>query len=299
MTGAAGFIGQHVVRRLLCDGVQVVGLDRRPWSDAPCAALVADIRDADALRDAFDQVRPRAVIHLASLVGVRSSVEDPSGYRETNVEGTANVVEAAAACGAERIVFSSSSSVYGARTPRASEETDALEPRSPYAATKVEAEAIVRRFAGRSTIARLFTVYGPGMRPDLALHRFVAAIEGGHPITMFGDGRSERDYTHVSDIAEGLVASLSRSGPEHLTCNLGSGHSVTLAVVIETLSACLGRPAVVIEAAPHPADAPHTRASLRAAALHLGYQPRVGFERGVRELVRALTVCGQDASRSG
>lgn len=270
-----------------------MGLDLREWPNAPCALRRADIRDRRAMLELFAAVRPEVVVHLASLVGVRASVEAPDAYRETNVEGTANLVHAAAEHGARHIVFSSSSSVYGATTLRPSREDDRLEPRSPYAQSKLEAEQLVREFSGRSTIARLFTVYGPGMRADLALHRFVVALSSGRPITMLGDGQGCRDYTHVADVSDGLVACVRRGGDRQLTCNFGSGHAVSLTDMIGFLAQCVGQRATVVEAPPHPADALHTCASLERAFEALGYVPSVRFEDGVRALVRTLTRDGR------
>lgn len=289
LTGASGFIGRHVVARLVAEYADVVGLDLREWPDAPCSLRRVDIRNRKAMIDVFADVRPDVVVHLASLVGVRASVGQQESYRETNVEGTANLVHAAVENGVEHIVFSSSSSVYGATTPRPSRENDRLEPRSPYARSKIEAEQIVRGFPGKSTIARLFTVYGPGMRPDLALHRFIVAISNGRPITMLGDGQGRRDYTHVRDVSDGLAACLRRLGERQLTCNLGSGRATSLTGMIEYLEECIGQRAAVVEAPPHPADALHTCACLERAAEALGYAPSVRFEDGVRALVRTLT----------
>ncbi len=269
-------------------GAEVTGLDAASWEDAPCPMLCMDIRKGDDLTDAVREVRPETVFHLAACVGVRQSVDAAGLYFDTNVTGTSNVVAAAAQAGTRHLIFSSSSSVYGASSPAPSRPDDALNPRSPYAESKAAAESAVRAFAGLSTVTRLFTVYGPGMRHDLALRRFILAVANGEPITLMGDGTSRRDYTHVSDIVSGFIAALGRSAPEPLTCNLGTGSSIALSDVVRTIEAAVGRAAQVVRAEPHPADSLYTCAHLGRSTQHLGFQPRVPFERGLRELATSL-----------
>ena len=288
VTGAAGFIGRHLVGRLTGLGAHVTGLDASSWEDAPCPMLRVDIREGAELSDAVRDLRPQTVFHLAACVGVRQSVDAAALYFDTNVTGTSNVIEAAAQAGTRHLVFSSSSSVYGASSPAPSHPDDALHPRSPYAESKAAAEIAVRAFPGLSTVTRLFTVYGPGMRHDLALRRFILAVANGEPITMMGDGTSRRDYTHVSDIVSGFVAALGRSEAEPLTCNLGTGSSIALRDVVRTIEEVVGRSAQIVQAAPHPADALYTCADLGRSAQHLGFEPKVPFERGLRELATSL-----------
>lgn len=288
VTGAAGFIGRHLVRRLEEAGAEVTGLDAASWDDAPCPMLRVDVREAAEVCDALRRVRPEAIFHLAACVGVRQSVGASDLYFDTNVTGTNNVIAAASQAGTRHFVFSSSSSVYGASSSAPSRPRDVLNPRSPYAETKALAEVAVRAFGGLSTVTRLFTVYGPGMRPDLALRQFILAVARGEPITMMGDGSSRRDYTHVSDVVSGFIATLGRPTGSPLTCNLGTGKSIALRDVIRTIETVVGRTARVVQTDPHPADAVYTCADLGCSEQHLGFHAKVPFERGIAELAASL-----------
>lgn len=250
--------------------------------------LELDIRDRPRVLDALTTHAPSTVVHLAASVGVRPSVESPQPYIDTNVAGTRNVRDAAASAGVRHLVFSSSSSVYGAASVDPSHEDDPLRPRSPYAQTKIDGEHIVRGFEGTVSIARLFTVYGPQMRRDLAVRQFAEKIAANLPIAMLGDGTSRRDYTHVGDVVAGLVAAIERRGSRVLTCNLGTGRSVALRDVIGLIETTIGRRAEVVRHDAHPADALHTCADLRRANEHLGYWPTVELESGLRTLVPEL-----------
>lgn len=295
VTGAAGFIGRHLVHTLVGRGAVVAGLDRRPWPDAPCPMLRLDIRDRPAVDEAFAAHGPDTVVHLAALVGVRPSLDAATRYAETNVAGTLNVRDAAARAGARHLVFASSSSVYGSDSAEPSHEDDRLSPRSPYAETKISGEALARAFDGQVTVARLFTVYGLGMRRDLAVRHFSVKIGTGQAISIFGDGHSRRDYTHVDDVVAGLVSALERGGPSSLTCNLGSGRSIALNDVVSGIEVALGRRARVVRVEAHPADALHTCADISRAALHLDYRPAAKFEESLRELAPQLVLAESDA----
>ena len=288
MTGASGFIGRHLVSSLAARGIDVYGLDRRPWPEAPCPLDEIDIRDRGAVLEGLQHRRPAVVVHLAACVGVRPSLDEPGLYADTNVAGTRNVVDAAVACRARHVVFSSSSSIYGATTAAPSHEDDPLQPRSPYATSKIEAESVVRGFAGTHTILRLFTVYGPAMRPDLALCSFARRIARGEPLPLLGDGTSRRDYTHVEDVVAALTAAVRRDDTAPLTCNVGTGRSTALTDVVDMLADCLGSEAHVEHLAPHPADALHTCADVRRAAARLGYAPRIALPDGLRAVAPLL-----------
>jgi UDP-glucuronate 4-epimerase len=288
VTGASGFIGRHLVARLCTQGREVFGLDRRPWPDAPCPAAEVDICDAQALHAVFSKAQPDAVVHLAACVGVRPSLEDPGLYTRTNVAGTRNVLACAEAHQVGRVVFSSSSSVYGATTPEPSRESDPLRPRSPYAQSKIDAEALVRTYGGTTTTLRLFTVYGPSMRHDLAIRRFAQRLQRGESLTLFGDGSSCRDYTHVDDVVAAMLSALQRSSDTALTCNIGTGHTTPLRDMVRLIADTLGVEAQVEHADMHPADALHTCADVRLAGQQLGYAPTIDLAEGIRRVVPTL-----------
>jgi len=306
VTGAAGFIGSHVCEALIAQGQQVVGVDNfdpfypraikegnlKSLRSHPAFRLV----EADVARDALPMDGVAAVLHLAAKAGVRPSLEAPAAYAEANVTGTARVLDAARRAGVGRVVFGSSSSVYGDATPAPfAEDAPALEPISPYAATKRAAELLAHAFAHlypmRIICLRFFTVYGPRQRPDLAIHRFTDSIARGHPVRMHGDGSSERDYTYISDCVDGVLAALARTeaagaaGSVELL-NIGGGERVRLDRLIALIARALGREARIERHPDQPGDVRLTDADLHRAERALGYRPRVGIEEGIRNFVR-------------
>lgn len=307
VTGAAGFIGSHVVDALLARGDEVVGLDN---FDPFYAREAKDRNLASArLRTGFrmvegsilDQGLVRSlltpgtvIVHLAARAGVRPSLADPAGYAETNVTGTAVVVEAAREAGVSRLVFASSSSVYGNDSPRPfREDAPALLPVSPYAATKRGAELLLASVAGlwglRVAALRYFTVIGPRQRPDLAIHAFTRRLAAGEAITLFGSGAEARDYTHCSDIVAGTLAALdwtAGAAPGLEVFNLGGSEPVPLDRMVAVLTAALGVEPQIERAPLQPGDVLYTAADLTKAERVLGYRPRVPFEEGVADFVR-------------
>ena len=306
VTGAAGFIGSHACEVLLRAGWRVVGLDNfdpyyprwlkelalRPLLASPAFRFVeADVRDRAALVGYLEGAA--AVVHLAARAGVRASVGRAAAYRDINVGGTQAVLDACARAGVRRLVYASSSSVYGSTPPPCTEGARLPPAASPYAASKREGEDLCRRFAAvhglRAAVLRFFSVYGPGQRPDQALHRFarLAAEDGSLP--LYGDGSSERDYTYVGDAAEAVEAALrwteaGEAGAEPF--NIGSGRGTRLDRLVTLLTEALGaRPAVVRWPA-HPADAPRTRADVTRARQRLGWTPTMELELGIPEFVR-------------
>ena len=300
VTGGAGFVGSTLVERLLADGWQVVALDAfdessygrdtklRNLRDAKAHAAFAlrevDTRDAGAVTAAFDEVRPAVVFDLAARAGVRPSIADPAGYVATNVAGFQNTLSAAAAVGA-RVVFASSSSIYGDDDRRPFVEDQARgRPESPYGATKVAGEALAfahHRATGLPVgVARLFTVYGPRQRPDLAIHAFARRILDGTPVVLFDEGRGLRDYTYVTDVVEALVR-LSELDAGHLVVNVGSDSPVRTTEVIDELERALGVPAQRELAPAQPGDVPATHADISRARSALGWAPRVAFQEGI------------------
>jgi len=306
VTGAAGFIGSHVCEALVARGHAVVGVDN---FDAFYARAVKERNleplrknrsfrfiEADVARDPMPLEGVGVVLHLAAKPGVRPSLEDPGAYVEANVTATARLFDAARRAGISRVVFGSSSSVYGNATPAPfAEGAPALQPISPYAATKRSAELLAIAFAHlypmRIICLRFFTVYGPRQRPDLAIHRFTDLIARGQAVRMHGDGSSERDYTYISDCVDGVLAALARTdGPaapgsvEML--NIGGGARIRLDRLIALIGATLRREPRIERHPDQPGDVRLTDADLQRAEQALGFRPKVGIEEGIRNFVR-------------
>jgi UDP-glucuronate 4-epimerase len=299
VTGGVGFIGGHVCAALLDRGDAVVALDSfDPSSDTtsreataallerhPAFRLVrGDIRDRSALDSALCDGAD-VVLHLAAKAGVRQSLADPAGYADVNVTGTAQVLEAARAAGVGRVVFASSSSVYGARDRGPfTEDMASAAPTSPYAASKRAGELLCGTFHAawglQTTALRFFTVYGPGQRPDMAIAAFLRKALAGEPLPVFGDGSSLRDYTFVSDIVEGVLAALD-TPLGFAVLNLGGGRPIRLDALVALIGEVTGRSLRVERLGTQRGDVPLTFADLRAAKAALGYAPRVGLVDGL------------------
>jgi nucleoside-diphosphate-sugar epimerase len=303
VTGAAGFIGARVAAQLLDQGDAVVGVDDlndaydvrlKEWRLANLEARHGftfrrmDIADREAVDGLFDSAGYEGVINLAARAGVRQSVEDPWIYLETNATGTLNLLGACVRHGVPKFVLASTSSLYGADNPRPySEDANTDRPLSPYAASKKAAEAMCHTFHYLHgldvTVLRYFTVYGPGGRPDMSLFRFVQWISEGRPVTVFGDGRQERDFTYVDDVARGTIAALAPMGYEII--NLGSDQPVPLIEAVRLVEEFSGRQARIEYRPRHPADVLATWANIDKAKARLGWAPAVPFREGVRRLV--------------
>ena len=306
VTGAAGFIGSHVSEALIARGADVTGVDNfdpfyaREVKERNLAGLLKSpsfqFVEADIARDPMPLDGIEAVIHLAAKPGVRPSLEDPASYMEANVTATARLFDAARRVGMTRIVFGSSSSVYGNATPAPFAEAEpAIEPISPYAASKRAGELLAHAFAHlyplRIMCLRFFTVYGPRQRPDLAIHKFTDLIARGRPVRMHGDGSSERDYTYITDALDGIMAGLEWTAHAAAgsieTVNLGGGARVRLDRLIALIAAALGggREARIERYPDQPGDVRLTDADLAHARQVLGFRPRVGIEEGIRKFV--------------
>jgi UDP-glucuronate 4-epimerase len=317
LTGAAGFIGSHVAERLLAGGDEVVGLDAfdafypRPVKERNLAGLRGregfSLVEGD-LRVPADLARALArpidkVIHLAALAGVRPSLEQPARFWDVNVTGSLQLVEACRGAGVGRIVFASSSSVYGQDSVPPFHEADPCgRPLSPYAATKRAGELMMfnaHHLHGMDvTCLRLFTVYGPRQRPDLAIHKFTRLIGGGQPIELYGDGSTARDYTWVGDIVSGIVAAADqqRGAPGYRIYNLGGSRTTTLRELVDRIAAALGQPARIVWKPEQPGDMRTTHADVSLAAAELGYAPTVTVEEGIPRFVewwRGTQAAGQ------
>jgi UDP-glucuronate 4-epimerase len=306
ITGGAGFIGSHLVDRLLADGqARVTVIDN--FDDfydpaikrANIAAHVgrrdfklieADICDRQKVDELFASSSFDCVVHLAARAGVRPSLEQPLAYEETNVRGTYVLLEAARRYGVERFIFGSSSSVYGVNSKIPFSECDPLsKPISPYAATKIAGEAACHVYSHlygmRIVCLRFFTVYGARQRPDLVIHKFARLIRQGRPVPIFGDGRSRRDYTYIDDIISGLLAAMQYEGPVYDVFNLGESQTVELCRLVELLERALGNRAVIAYQPPQPGDMPVTFADISKAQRLLGYNPLTPIEVGIEKFV--------------
>ena len=302
VTGGAGFIGSHVCERLLRDGHAVWAFDdlnlfydpqlkRRNLRDIqslakPFEFVHGDLCDRAALDELFGSVKFDQVIHLAARAGVRPSLEEPALYQRVNVEGTVNVLEAARKNRVKKIIIASSSSVYGVNSKVPFSETDPIfSAISPYAASKLACEAlghVYHHVYGMDvTMLRLFTVYGPRQRPDLAIRKFATLIQAGKPIPVFGDGNMERDYTYITDTLDGIIACTQKEFGFEIF-NLGESQTVRLGRLIELLEAALGKKAVIDRQPPQPGDVPVTFADITKARARLGYNPQVKIEAGIR-----------------
>ncbi|HVC94598.1 MAG TPA: GDP-mannose 4,6-dehydratase [Pirellulales bacterium] len=306
ITGGAGFIGSHLIERLLREGDEsIVCLDdfngfyspavKRanivPFADHPRVTVVEQsFCDAPAMRRLFDERSVSRVVHLGAYAGVRPSVANPTIYEQTNVGGTLSLLEAARAHPIERFLLISSSTVYGraAAVPFV-EEAPLGCPLSPYGASKRAAELFGQMYHELHRVPvvclRPFSVYGPRLRPDLALSIWAEAIESGRPVPLFGDGTMRRDFTHVSDLCGGLLAALQRPGVLGETVNLGHAEPIAMRDVIDTLARAIGKPAKIDRQPEMPGDMPVTYADLTKARRLLDYQPQVPFDDGVREFV--------------
>ncbi|MBW8780811.1 MAG: GDP-mannose 4,6-dehydratase [Verrucomicrobia bacterium] len=298
VTGGAGFIGSHTLEALRDRGDTTALLDdfndfydpaikRRNAAETGAEIFAADLRDRAAVRSVLQSFRPEAIIHLAARAGVRASIEHPRLYVDVNVNGTLNLLDEAAAAGVRRLVFASSSSVYGNNPKVPFAETDPLESIiSPYAVTKLAGENLCRIYAGLHglsvTALRFFTVYGPRQRPDLAISKFAHHIEAGLPIDVYGDGTSSRDYTYVGDIAAGVLAALDRLQPGFRVYNLGGDRPVTLANLVGTVERVVSKTALIKHLPAQPGDVERTWADVRRAREDLGYAPSVSLEEGIR-----------------
>jgi UDP-glucuronate 4-epimerase len=308
VTGGAGFIGSHLVDRLLDEGgwrVTVVDNFDPFYDPALKEGYVAPHLGRDDYRLARVDLRDRealvrelpggydVIVHLAARAGVRPSLEDPVGYQQVNVMGTQHLLELAKAWGTRQFVFASSSSVYGVDPDVPWREDQAVtRPISPYASTKVSGELLGHVYAHlyelRFVALRFFTVYGPRQRPDLAIRKFAERILRGEPIPVYGDGSTRRDYTYVDDTIRGLRAAMDYDGSDYEVVNLGNDRTVTLARMIAALEEALGTDAVVDRQPDQPGDVPQTWADIGKAERLLGYRPSTPFEAGLARFVAWL-----------
>jgi UDP-glucuronate 4-epimerase len=305
VTGGAGFIGSHLVQRMLASGDDVTVIDDlndfySPELKRANLAGIAqtgsarfcenDICHSDRVSQIFNETRPQIVFHLAARTGVRPSLVDPLLYERVNVNGTMVLLEACREWGVRKFVFASSSSIYGiaSTVPFCENDTVAL-PISPYAATKIAGEKICYTYSHLYGIQvaclRFFTVYGPRQRPDLAIRKFTEMIDLGNPIPVFGDGSSGRDYTYIDDIIQGIIAASVLDSPYEVI-NLGNAHPVNLSTVIQMIEVALGKEAKIRRFPPQPGDVPITYADISKAQRVLGYSPATPLAHGIEKFVK-------------
>lgn len=300
VTGGAGFIGSHLIDRLLKQGYTVTNIDnfdpfyaenlkrdniKGHLEYGTYALHEVDIRSKEALDNAIPN-NTDVIVHLAAKAGVRPSIENPIAYQETNVAGTQNLLEVAREKNIKQFVFASSSSVYGKNPNVPWKESDAvLQPISPYASTKVSGELLGHVYShlyGIQFVAlRFFTVYGPRQRPDLAIHKFFRLINEGKEIMLYGDGSTRRDYTFVDDIVNGILATIEYKETLYEVINLGNNQTVTLFELVEAIERVSGITANKVFGSEQPGDVKQTWADVEKAQKMFNYRPDYLIDEGL------------------
>ncbi|MFT7618515.1 MAG: UDP-glucuronate 4-epimerase [Planctomycetota bacterium] len=303
VTGGAGFIGSHLVDRLLERGDEVVCFDNfnefydpaikqeniEAHLQSPHYTIVeGDLRDVNEVAQCFDKPIDM-IVHLAAMAGVRPSLDDPGLYVDVNLRGTINLYDAAVKAGVKKVVFASSSSVYGANKKVPFHEDDVVDyPVSPYAATKKSGELLSHTYHHLHgldiTCLRFFTVYGPRQRPEMAIHKFTRLIDEGGVVPMFGDGSTRRDYTYVDDIIDGVTKAMDHCSGFH-TYNLGESQTIELKDLISEIESALGKTANIDQRPEQPGDVRQTFADISRAKDELGYAPLTDVKTGVSQFV--------------
>ena len=304
VTGAAGFIGSHLVEKLLAEGNLVTGVDNfDPFYDKSIKQknisdslknkdfkfIELDIRNYKGL---FENLTENydAIAHIAAKAGVRPSINDPIEYQEVNLYGTQNLLEYARLKGIRQFVFTSSSSVYGINKNVPWKESDhVLLPISPYASSKVSAELLGHVYSKihniRFIALRLFTVYGPRQRPDLAIHKFVKLALDDKPIPFYGDGTTSRDYTYVDDVVNGVKKGLNYSASMYEIINLGNHHAITLNELVGFIEKSLNKKINLEKLKKQPGDVDNTYADITMAKKLLSWEPTVTIKEGINKFV--------------
>ena len=311
VTGVAGFIGFHVAERLLQDGATVLGMDSINnyydvrLKDARLQQLSVrsgltfekvDVADDQAVIAAFEKFRPQYVVHLAAQAGVRYSLTNPKAYARSNIDGFLSILEACRSHPVRHLIYASSSSVYGTNAQVPFRETDPVEhPVSLYAATKraneLMAETYAHLFRVPASGLRLFTVYGPWGRPDMAYYSFTKAIIEGKPIDVFNHGRMQRDFTYIDDVVEAIVRLIEAppltegAAPPHVIYNVGNHTPIELDRFINVIESAVGRTAERRYLPMQPGDVPATYADVRRLTAAVGFAPRTTIEHGIGQFV--------------
>jgi UDP-glucuronate 4-epimerase len=303
LTGAAGFIGSHTAEKLLSLGYAVIGVDNfdgllyDPSIKRKNIVLLKnknftfyeiDIADKAELDKVFKRHKFDFVVHLAARAGVLPSLKFPQLYAEANITGTINVLEACKDAGIKRVVFASSSSVYGSNKKLPFSEEDRTDTQiSPYAATKKAGESICHSYShiyGMSIAClRFFTVYGPRGRPDMVIYKFTKNIFEGKPITVFGEG-TKRDYTYIADIVDGVIAAMEKNKGYNIY-NLGNSDTVEMTKLLSLMEKYIGKKAIIRKAPLPTGDVPATYADIAKAKKILGFNPKTKIETGLKNFV--------------
>jgi UDP-glucuronate 4-epimerase len=304
VTGGSGFIGSHLVDRLLAEQVwRVTVYDnfddtypaqvklsniRRHQNDPRFNLIRADILDTDRLENYFQNSKPECVVHLAARTGVRQSLGRSVPYLDTNVRGTLKLLEIIRKYSVESFVYGSSSAVYGARDNFPFSEDDALLPVSPYGMSKAAAELVCHTYSQlyclRCVCLRIFSTYGERQRPDLAIHKFSKLIVNGEPIPAYGIGKV-RDYTYIDDIVSGICLAIGYSASQFETINLGGSEPVELSDLIAALEQKLETKAIIHRLPLEPGDQPHSVADITKARRLLGYEPKTTIDEGLDRFI--------------
>lgn len=305
ITGVAGFIGSHLSEHFVKLGHSVIGIDNfdnfypAKFKELNLSELKenekfqfnkADIRDKEALNKIFASTQINVVIHLAAKAGVRPSIESISEYYDVNVNGTVTLLEAMRLNGVNKLLFASSSSIYGDNEKVPFAETDIVDnPISPYASTKKSGELLCHVYHHLYNFdiscLRFFTVYGPRQRPDLAIHKFIRLIDEGKAIPFYGDGNTSRDYTFIDDIIEGIDCAF-RHLDGYNIYNLGESKVISLRHLLETIEQSLNKKAVLNQLPLQPGDVTKTFADISKAKSEIGYNPKYDFETGINKFVK-------------
>lgn len=290
VTGGAGFIGSNLVEKLLDENYEVVVIDNLYKNNnfmEKCKSYLVDIRIREEVEEIFKLERPDVVVHLAALAGVRKSFQEPSNYINTNIKGLCNILEAMKRFKINKIIFASSSSVYGnCKEEKFSEVLTNIKPISPYACTKLAGEQLIYTYNlayGISAVClRFFTVYGANQRKDLAIRKFMEAINKGEIIKVYGDGSSERDYTYIDDVVEGIIAAINYNKTSYEIINIGGGNPISLHAMITTIQDELGKKAIIHRLPMQMGDVDRTCADISKASELLNWQPKVTFKEGIK-----------------
>ncbi len=305
ITGGAGFIGSNLIRTLLKNepSIRITCVDNfdpfyarsikefniREFKDNPSFHLIENDLAETSGAELAELIPGKVdvIVHLAAKAGVRPSIENPLSYQQANVIGLQNMLDFARIKDVKQFVFASSSSVYGVNDHYPWKEEEKLMPISPYASTKLSGEMLGhvyhKLFGIRFIALRFFTVYGPGQRPDLAIHKFTKNIVAGKPITMFGDGSTSRDYTYVDDTVQGIIASIHYDKTDFEIINLGNHYTITLKELIEGIEKVSGQKAIIDHQPDQPGDVPKTYADIAKAKALLGYDPKTQIHDGLKK----------------
>lgn len=306
ITGGAGFIGSSLADSLLNEGNDIVVVDNfndyyayeikeanvKHNLDNPHYHLYKiDLTDKNALKNVFAENNFDTVVHLAGRAGVRPSIERPEDYVESNILATIHILELMKDFNVKKLVFASSSSVYGnCKAQIFSEDLKVTEPISQYAATKSACEQFCytyhKLYNMNIVCLRFFTVYGPRQRPDLAIHKFTNLISKHQPIPVFGDGTTKRDYTYIDDIISGVEAAIAYNKTPYEIINLGGGEPVSLSQMIKTIETTLGEKAIIDRKPMQKGDVDKTVSDISKAQRLLGYNPQTRFSDGIAKFIK-------------